>query len=114
MTTVDPDGEPVGGRWNLDKDNRDRPPQRATSDVPRPYRPREDEIDAEVREHLDALVADGRIDPVGCDGPRLFAASHDEARRALRRCVDTRLTGVVATKPYPAGGAYINRMSDHC
>lgn len=61
-------------------------------EVAAPYRPRENDLDDEVRHRLDALVAEGRIDPVGADGPRLFAASHDEAGRAMRRFMDTRLT----------------------
>jgi deoxyribodipyrimidine photolyase-related protein len=88
---VEPDGDPVGGRWNFDHDNRERPPRQATLGVPRPYRPREDEIDRTVRRDLDRLHGDGRVDPVGADGPRAFAATRAEARRALRRFLDTRL-----------------------
>ncbi|TDV56094.1 cryptochrome/photolyase family protein [Actinophytocola oryzae] len=88
---LEPDGEPVGGRWNLDRDNREQPPRQASLGVPAPYRPQENEIDRQVRADLDELAAHGRIDPVGVDGPRLFAASHDEARRALDRFLDTRL-----------------------
>ena len=77
--------EPAGGRWNYDAENREPPPAEALP--PRPYRPREDEIDAEVRRDLDALG----LDTFGEDGPRLWAGSRDEARRALRRFVETRL-----------------------
>ncbi|GAB3462871.1 cryptochrome/photolyase family protein [Actinophytocola sediminis] len=88
---LEPDGEPVGGSWNLDKENRQRPPKQSTLDVPAPYTPREDAIDDEVRTELDELAAHGRIATVGADGPRLFAASPAQARRALRRFLDTRL-----------------------
>ena len=80
--------EPVGGRWNLDEENREPPPKdRAALDVPPPYRPREDDIDAQVRRDLDALA----LDTVGSDGPRRFAVTAAEASRALRRFVDHRL-----------------------
>ncbi len=39
--------EPVAGRWNFDAENREPPP--ADARPPRPYLPREDQIDAEVR-----------------------------------------------------------------
>jgi len=88
---LEADGTPAGGTWNLDHENRERPPRTATLGVPAPYRPREDEIDHGVREELDRLRRDGRIDPVGDDGPRIFPVTHAEAQRALRRFLTTRL-----------------------
>lgn len=80
--------EPVGGRWNLDVENREPPPRgRGTLEVPAPYRPREDDIDEQVRRDLDAMD----LDTVGVDGPRRFAVTPAEARRALRRFVTHRL-----------------------
>ena len=80
--------EPMGGRWNYDTDNRESPPKgRAALEVAAPYRPREDEIDAAVRRDLDAM----ELDTVGVDGPRLFAVTPAEARRALTRFIETRL-----------------------
>jgi deoxyribodipyrimidine photolyase-related protein len=80
--------EPVGGRWNLDAENRERPPKgERTLGVPAPYRPREDDIDDRVRHDLDAMG----LDTVGVDGPRRFAVTPAEAGRALRRFVDHRL-----------------------
>lgn len=85
------DDEPAGGKWDLDAENRARP----SSDLepPRPYRPREDEIDSEVRQDLDRLTAEGAaaIDAAGVDGPRLFPANRDEAKRALRSFCEKRL-----------------------
>ena len=77
--------EPAGGRWNFDPDNRKPPP--AGKRPPRPYRPREDEVDQQVRRHLDRMG----LNTYGEDGPRLWAGSHAEARRALERFVETRL-----------------------
>jgi deoxyribodipyrimidine photolyase-related protein len=84
---------PVGGKWNLDHDNREPPPKarknggRRTLGVPEPWFPDEDAIDDGVRADLDAMA----LDTVGADGPRRFAVTADEARRALRRFVDERL-----------------------
>ncbi|MFE0677334.1 cryptochrome/photolyase family protein [Streptomyces sp. NPDC058867] len=85
--------EPAGGRWNLDHDNR-RPPPRDSPvlPVPRPYRPQEDEIDEEVRHDLDRWEKDGDVSFTGRDGPRLFPATRTEARAALKRFVEHRLS----------------------
>ena len=77
--------EPAGGRWNFDRENR-RPPPR-DSRPPRPYRPREDEIDEGVRRDLDRLD----LNTFGDDAPRLWPATRAEARRSLERFVETRL-----------------------
>jgi deoxyribodipyrimidine photolyase-related protein len=82
------DADPVGGRWNYDTENREPPPKKqATLGVPGPYRPREDDIDEQVRHDLDRMD----LDTVGVDGPRLFAVTPAEARRALTRFIDHRL-----------------------
>ena len=89
------DGDrPAGGRWNLDHENREPPPSdAATLDAPGPYRPREDDIDAEVRDDLDRWERAGDVSFVGRDGPRRFPATRREARAALRRFVRHRLAG---------------------
>jgi deoxyribodipyrimidine photolyase-related protein len=80
--------EPVGGRWNLDTENREPPPRgHPTLDVAPPYRPDEDDIDAQVRRDLDAMA----LDTVGVDGPRLFAVTPTEARAALDHFIGRRL-----------------------
>lgn len=80
--------DPVGRRWNYDEENREPPPKKqATLGVPKPYRPREDDIDEEVRADLYRMD----IDTVGRDGPRLFAVTPTEARRALTRFIEHRL-----------------------
>lgn len=80
--------QPVGGRWNYDADNRERPPKGcATLDVEPPWWPEEDGIDAAVRRDLDAMAPD----TVGRDGPRLFPVTHDEAGQALQRFITHRL-----------------------
>ena len=82
------DGDkPIGGRWNLDKENR-RPPKDGL-EARAPYRPREDEIDQEVRADSTA----GRCGRFGEDGPREFPATHDEALRMLDDFITHRLAG---------------------
>ncbi len=84
-------GEPAGGRWNLDHDNREPPPKRATLGVPEPWWPVEDEIDAQVREDLDRWQRDGVADFVGDDGPRWAAVTRTESEAALAHFVAHRL-----------------------
>ena len=80
--------DPVGNRWNYDEDNREPPPKKQSElGAPAPYRPREDGIDEQVRLDLDALD----LDTIGADGPRLFAVTPAEAKRALARFVEHRL-----------------------
>jgi deoxyribodipyrimidine photolyase-related protein len=80
--------DPVGNRWNFDEDNREPPPKKqSTLDVPAPYRPREGDIDDQVRRDLDRM----NLDTVGVDGPRLFAVTPAEAKRALDRFIEHRL-----------------------
>jgi deoxyribodipyrimidine photolyase-related protein len=80
--------EPAGGAWNFDPENRKPPP----SDIrpPKPYRPREDRIDEEVRADLDAMEADG-LETSGDDGPRIFPATRKQALRALDSFCTSRL-----------------------
>ena len=75
--------EPVGGKWNLDHDNREPPPADGRVPAPPPVLPEEDEIDAQVRADLDRWVADGDVAFVGDDGPRLFPATAAEAELRL-------------------------------
>ncbi|SDW78246.1 deoxyribodipyrimidine photolyase-related protein [Amycolatopsis xylanica] len=88
---LEPGGEPAGGRWNFDHDNRRPPPGRSTLPVPAAWFPDEDEIDERVRHDLDHAEREGLIQPVGIDGPRRFATGAAEAEQALGRFLDHRL-----------------------
>lgn len=83
--------DPVGGRWSYDTENREPPPKSATLDVPPPFWPDEDDIDAQVRADLDRAVADEDLELLGADGPRLFAATRAEAEQALATFISDRL-----------------------
>ncbi len=76
--------EPVGGKWNLDHDNREPPPADGRVPVPPPVLPEEDDIDAQVRADLDRWVADGDVSFVGDDGPRLFPATAAETEARVQ------------------------------
>lgn len=84
------DGEPMGGQWNYDADNRLPPPKTGIS-FPEPYVPSEDEIDEKVRWDLDQLEAKGLAKFSGADGPRIFPVTRQEALLALRQFIDQRL-----------------------
>ncbi|RPE37110.1 cryptochrome/photolyase family protein [Kitasatospora cineracea] len=89
---LEPDGEPVGGRWNLDADNREPPPRgQPVLPVPPPRWPEEDEIDEQVRADLDRWERSGEVRFAGRDGPRRFAATRAEALRALEHFATARL-----------------------
>ncbi|MCW2608394.1 MAG: deoxyribodipyrimidine photolyase-related protein [Frankiales bacterium] len=83
--------DPAGGRWNLDHDNREPPPKRATLGLVDPGEVVEDDVDAEVREDLDRMVRDGRAEFVGEDRPRWSPATRWEAAAALQHFVEHRL-----------------------
>ncbi len=90
-------GEPAGGQWNYDHDNRQPPPRGLRGrDGPglitaEPAWPAEDEIDEQVRTDLDRWQREGAVCFVGEDGPRRFAATRQEALSALDDFVAHRL-----------------------
>lgn len=84
--------QPAGGQYNYDHDNRQPPPKGAANlGLPAPWKPVEDEIDAQVREDLTTWSREGKITLLGRDGPRRFAATRQEALAALADFVETRL-----------------------
>src|SRR3712207_1097622 len=83
--------DPVGGRRNLDAENREPPPADGRIGVPDPWWPEEDEIDAEVRADLDRWEAAGDVSFVGDDGPRLFPVTRAEALHRLEDFLQHRL-----------------------
>jgi deoxyribodipyrimidine photolyase-related protein len=84
-------GEPAGGQWNFDAENRQPPPRgAATLGLPEPWWPVEDDIDAGVRDDLDRWSREG-VAFIGDDGPRRFAVTRAEALAVLADFVDHRL-----------------------
>lgn len=82
-------GDPIGGAWNYDADNRLPAPKEPLAVEPA-WRPIEDELDREVRATLDDLEQQG-VKFIGADGPRQFAASQHEATAALKHFIEQRL-----------------------
>ncbi len=80
------DGDrPIGGRWNLDAENREPPPRDRRPPAPR--LPEEDDLDAEVRRDLDAMG----LATFGLDGPRRWPATPEESEAMLEDFVTRRL-----------------------
>lgn len=76
---------PVGGKWNLDAEN--RKPPKAGMDIPKTYSAKTDAITDEVIK----LVADRFDDHFGDLEPFYFAVTRDQALYALDKFVDERL-----------------------
>ena len=83
-------GEPVGGKWNFDEENR-LPPPKPGLGLPAPYRPIEDELDNAVRAELDELERSGKASFIGVDGPRIFPGDRGQALSALNDFITNRL-----------------------
>jgi deoxyribodipyrimidine photolyase-related protein len=92
--TSHPSGvSPEGGVFNFDHDNRQPPPKgQTTLGLPEPRWPVEDDIDQWVREELDRMESAGEATFIGRDGPRVFAATREEALAALEDFLDHRLS----------------------
>ncbi len=79
-------GEPEGGQWNYDVENR-KPPKDGLK-IPQPYKSK---LDAVTREVLD-LVAEKFGNHFGDLEPFYFAVTRDQALYALQKFIDERLT----------------------
>jgi deoxyribodipyrimidine photolyase-related protein len=77
------DGQPAGGRWNYDADNRE-PPPRTGAPWPEPPRSKLDDLDARV-------VADLPEQLVGSEPDGLWATSRRAALARLRDFIEKRL-----------------------
>ncbi len=78
-------GEPEGGQWNYDAENR-KPPKDGLK-IPQPYKPK---MDVVTRKVLD-LVAEEFDDHFGDLKPFYFAVTRDQALYALGKFIDERL-----------------------
>ncbi len=85
-----PSGEPEGGRWNFDTENR-LPPPKAPDLGLRTTFPVQDDIDLKARDLIAAWEKEGWLTLRGADGPRRFAVSRAEALTALADFIDNRL-----------------------
>ncbi|WP_420606956.1 cryptochrome/photolyase family protein [Novosphingopyxis sp.] len=83
---MDEDGEPAGGKWNYDKENR-KPAPVGDLLMPRPIRFRPDDITQDVI----ATVEERFADHPGTTKNFHFAVTHEEAMRARRQFLDEAL-----------------------
>jgi len=79
------DGDPVGGEWNYDKQNRES--FDSEPDLPSPYRARPDEVTKEVMRLVERAFPDayGSLEDFG------WPVTRAEARRALKEFIEHRL-----------------------
>ena len=83
---VDEEGQPEGGQWNFDAENRKPPPQRDLL-MPRPLAFKPDAITREVI----ALVAERFANHIGSLDHFAFAVTHEDAQRQQARFLDEAL-----------------------
>lgn len=88
-------GEPLGGQWNYDHDNRRRPPKRLQAPAPLEFEP--DAITAAVIERVERLDDARRragLPPLpGHARPFRWAVTRPQALQALEQFIDSRLDG---------------------
>ena len=78
------DGEPEGGRWNFDDENREPPPKGGMNTWTEPQTSRLDDVDQQVLDDLDAAG----VDTWGADPDGTWATSRRAALARLRHFVD--------------------------
>ena len=84
---VDEDGEPLGGQWSYDADNREKLTERALAEVP----PLPDVPQDSVIEEARAYVEEHFPDHVGESGPLPYPTTHEGAADWLRTFAEERL-----------------------
>ncbi|MFN3596076.1 MAG: cryptochrome/photolyase family protein [Rubricoccaceae bacterium] len=84
---LDADGEPLGGRWSFDEDNRQKITDAALRDAPPLPNVPQDEAIAEARAYVERHFPDH----VGASGPLPYPVTHEAAARWLEAFVAERL-----------------------
>jgi deoxyribodipyrimidine photolyase-related protein len=86
---LDEKGEPEGGRWNFDADNRKGYPKAGPGLIPPPWHAQPDALTREVIAEVESRFADhpGSLEAFGCP------VSREQALQALQVFVQTRLQG---------------------
>ncbi|MEB3233963.1 MAG: cryptochrome/photolyase family protein [Cyanobacteriota bacterium] len=92
---MDPDGQPRGGQWNFDHDNRKAPPKGLVGPAPLWFAP--DAITSAVMakvEQIDTQRQQAALPPLsGALHPFGWAVSRDQALAVLEHFIDSRLDG---------------------
>ncbi|MEO0558387.1 MAG: cryptochrome/photolyase family protein [Bacteroidota bacterium] len=84
---IDDDGEPVGGQWSFDADNREKLNEEALAEVP----PLPEAPSSEYVGEAQAYVEEHFPDHIGASGPLPYPIDPDGAARWLEAFVDERL-----------------------
>lgn len=85
---MDRDGEPVGGRWNFDDENREPPPKDGSTPWESPQTTRLDELDRRVLADLEDAAAEHGGELWGAEPDGTWATSRRAALSRLRHFVD--------------------------
>ncbi len=85
---MDHDGEPAGGRWNFDDENRERPPKGDTNPWAAPQTSQLDDVDREVSADLERAAAEHGVELWGAEPDGTWATSRRAALSRLRHFVD--------------------------
>ncbi len=85
---LDADGEPEGGRWNFDDENREPPPRGGENPWPDPQTSRLDDLDREVLAELDTIESESGGGLWGAEPDGTWATSRRAALSRLRHFVD--------------------------
>ena len=82
------DGEPAGGRWSFDEDNRKKVPKKLLTTIPPLLQIQRDPIDEEAKEYVERRFANhpGRLEELP------YPSSHRTAKKWLKCFLEQRLT----------------------
>ena len=89
---MEDEGQPAGGEWNYDTENREEPPDDGVA-PPRPWTPTEDDVDTAVRQQVSAFERSLDLELYGSMDRRIFPTTREEALAALDDFLDKRLDG---------------------
>ena len=83
---IDDEGEPTGGKWSFDEDNRKKVPKKMLDQVPSIPQIKFDEIDEQAKTHVEANYADnpGSVESL------FYPTSHKAAKSWLRKFLKQR------------------------
>ena len=85
---MDDDGQPAGGRWNYDEDNREPPPKGNHDPWAAPQRSMLDDVDRQVLADLEQAAAEHGVELWGAEPDGTWATSRRAALSRLRHFID--------------------------
>jgi deoxyribodipyrimidine photolyase-related protein len=84
---VDESGDPVGGKWSFDEDNRKKVPKKLLGDIPDILKIKHDDLDQDAKQHVEKnfKANPGTLDEL------FYPTSHAQAKKWLRHFLKHRL-----------------------